>query len=624
MAALAAHAVEVDGIAARVGSSVILKSDVIGEMRRAGAGPDRYAMVRGEMIERELMLKAAAAAKLQMQDWVVENRIREIVTRVFGGDMNRFKATLAKDRVTFPEWRQRLKDDMVVAAMRWQTIDKNVTANPADMRKEYEAHPERYVSDSRVTVSAILVGPGDADKKPEIEEALKTEPFGEGAKKYSSDARDLDAVCPVVPVVLQTADGHSMWLNTAALERFGIDQACAEKWGPAVVRVREDGTPTGYISEGPVFDIMKAIAYTREQMKDFLLWFQDFMLSMGFTGAYDAGYEVFNSEELAAFAELDAEGKLKMQITGGMMTADNSDAPEDDAERIAQTAEKLNSDHLRIIGAKGFSDGVVEAHTAWLKEEYAGQPGYTGVKRWSDHGKMVRLLKALAAHGLNIHVHTIGDGASGFMIDAIEEAQAATGNYDMRNALAHLHVVDPADRARIADNNIVACVGLMWTGAAGAAYRQELEYLGAERVANTYPGRSIIDCGGMVVNHSDYPVSPAVGVPLGVYMSVMRTMPTYPADSRRNFEGEGLSRMDALRGMTTNVAYMWHAEDRMGSLSIGKLANMAVFDKDFLEDDIEDIAWARCLATIVDGEQVYVIGSGGPVGPSMEDIIAAG
>ncbi len=192
LAALAAHAVEVDGIAARVGSSVILKSDVIGEMRRAGAGPDRYAMVRGEMIERELMLKAAAAAKLQMQDWVVENRVREIVTRVFGGDMNKFKAALAKDRVTFTEWRQRLKDDMVVAAMRWQTIDKNVTANPADMRKEYEAHPERYVSDSRVTVSAILVGPGDAEKKPEIEEALKTEPFGEVAKKYSSDARAAD------------------------------------------------------------------------------------------------------------------------------------------------------------------------------------------------------------------------------------------------------------------------------------------------------------------------------------------------------------------------------------------------------------------------------------------------
>ena len=190
--ALSAFAVEVDGIAARVGSSVILKSDVIGEMRRAGVGADKYATVRGEMIERELMLKAAAKAKLQMQDWVVENRVREIVTRVFGGDKNRFKAALAKDRVTFPEWRQRLKDDMVVAAIRWQMVDKTVSASPSDMRKEYESHPERYVSDNRVTVSAILVGPDDVAKKPEIDEALKTEPFGEVAKKYSSDARAKD------------------------------------------------------------------------------------------------------------------------------------------------------------------------------------------------------------------------------------------------------------------------------------------------------------------------------------------------------------------------------------------------------------------------------------------------
>ena len=192
LTALAAFAVEVDGIAARVGSSVILKSAVLGEMRRAGVGEEKYAEVRGEMIERELILKAAARAKLQMQDWVVENRVREIVTRMFGGDANRFKAALAKDRVTFPEWRQRVKDDMVVAAMRWQTVDKTVSANPADMRREYESHPERYMTGNRVTVSAILIGPGDADKKPEIEEALKTEPFAEVAKKYSSDARAKD------------------------------------------------------------------------------------------------------------------------------------------------------------------------------------------------------------------------------------------------------------------------------------------------------------------------------------------------------------------------------------------------------------------------------------------------
>ena len=197
--------------------------------------------------------------------------------------------------------------------------------------------------------------------------------------------------------------------------------------------------------------------------------------------------------------------------------------------------------------------------------------------------------------------------------------------YDIGSSTLHrwVRAIHENGSTKAADNNIVACVGLMWTGAAGIAYQQELDYLGAERVANTYPGKSIVDAGGVVVNHSDYPVSPSVGVPLGVYMSVLRTVPTFPEDSRRNPEGEGLSRMDALRAMTTNVAYMWHAEDRMGSLSIGKLANMAVFDKDLLEGDIEDIAWARCLATIVDGELAYEIGSGGPVGPTVKEMLAA-
>ena len=189
-AAFAAVADEIDGIAARVGSSVILRSDVLAEMRRTGAGSDRYGEIREEMIERELILRAAVESKLQMQDWVVENRLREIVDRAFGGDRNKLMEALAKDKVAYPEWRQRIKDDMLVAAMRWQVVDKNIQATPSAMRDEYAAHPERYLADKRVTVSAILLGPGDAAKSGEIDAALKGgTSFAELAKKYSVDAK---------------------------------------------------------------------------------------------------------------------------------------------------------------------------------------------------------------------------------------------------------------------------------------------------------------------------------------------------------------------------------------------------------------------------------------------------
>ena len=190
MAALAAGAAEVDGIAARVGSSVILKSDIANEMRRSGAGVEKYADIRDEMIERELILRAAKEAKLQMQDWVVENRIRDIIQRAFNGDRNRLMEALSKDRVSYPEWRQRIKDDMIVNAMRWQIVDKNIQATPAAMRDEYAAHPERYIADRRVTVSAILLKPGDSEKSAEIDEALKAgTPFSDLAREHSADAK---------------------------------------------------------------------------------------------------------------------------------------------------------------------------------------------------------------------------------------------------------------------------------------------------------------------------------------------------------------------------------------------------------------------------------------------------
>ena len=191
--ACAAFAEEIDGIAARVDSSVILRSDVVNEMRRGGLAADKYREVLDEMIERDLILKAAKDSKLQMQDWVVENRVREIVDHAFGGDRNKLMSALAKDQVSYPEWRQRLKDDMIVGAMRWQIVDKNLTASPSQMREEYAAHPKRYMADRRVTVSAILLGPSDAGKTAEIDEALKSGTgFAELAKKYSADAKAKD------------------------------------------------------------------------------------------------------------------------------------------------------------------------------------------------------------------------------------------------------------------------------------------------------------------------------------------------------------------------------------------------------------------------------------------------
>ena len=187
-AACAAFAHEVDGIAAKVGSETILRSDVYEEMRRAGArDASRYEEIRNEMIERKLILKAAADAKMTMQEWVVDNRVREIIGKAFGGDRSRLIEALAAQKTSYPEWRARLKEDMVVSAMRWNVVEKNASASPAAMRREFEEHPGKYASDHRVTVSVIMLKPEEAGRRDEISAALKDRGFAElGGRKYEN------------------------------------------------------------------------------------------------------------------------------------------------------------------------------------------------------------------------------------------------------------------------------------------------------------------------------------------------------------------------------------------------------------------------------------------------------
>lgn len=183
-----ANAVEVDGIAATVGTETILRSDVMNEMARSGARDGQvYSDVLDEMINRKLILKAARESKMTMQEWVVENRVREIVNGSFGGDRNKLIETLGKQKMSYPEWYAKTKDDLVIGAMRWNVIDKNVTASPAAMRKEYETHKSRYAKDHLVSVSVILLKPEEQARRDEISKQLAEKTFEElGGKKYEN------------------------------------------------------------------------------------------------------------------------------------------------------------------------------------------------------------------------------------------------------------------------------------------------------------------------------------------------------------------------------------------------------------------------------------------------------
>ena len=417
----------------------------------------------------------------------------------------------------------------------------------------------------------------------------------------------LDEICSDKPLIMQTGGGHSMLLNTKAMQWAGIDAAYAKKWGYDLVHVDKDGEPDGYICEGPVFEITPKIPTSLEEIKEYLLAWQEIALKSGFTAVGDAGVEIVHRDAPKAFKELQEEGKLKLRTFAWMYVTDNIADPKAEIARIAAQRAELGGEYFNIIGPKAFLDGVTEAHTGWQNQDYLDEPGYHGAERFNDHDKMVELIVEANKEGMSVHVHSEGGGATHYMLGCIEDAEKITGNMDQRNVLAHLHFVTDEDVHRMAATGSVPAVPPLWTPKAPGMYEQEVAYVGKELADQAYPIKSFYDAGANVVFHSDYPVSPMMDIKLSFYTAEKRNVPKElygGAMSPRNLD-EAISREQSLRAMTINVARQFHQEHRMGSIEFGKIANMTVFDCDFLHDDIEKVGKANIIATIVDGEEVY-------------------
>lgn len=209
----AVSAAKLDGIAARVDSSVITVGDVMNELRRnpeagkrmaSADEPEMESLYRAALdtlVERRLILKAAVDKNVEIPEWVVDNHLREIVNGSFGGDMNRLEEELARSKIPLTEYRNTVREDILVRGMRQQMIDQFVSASPAAMKKEYESHPERYRQKEKVSVRVILLKPGrEGEGVPSLgtrwaqigEELAAGAAFSDLAIRYSADSHAKD------------------------------------------------------------------------------------------------------------------------------------------------------------------------------------------------------------------------------------------------------------------------------------------------------------------------------------------------------------------------------------------------------------------------------------------------
>ena len=198
-----AKSILLDGVAAYVNNDVITIAEVMTEVRRSmwEDMPEEqrekhlkqlYQATLNALVDRKLILAASKEAKIQLQPWAVDGRIREIIDQHFDGDKSKLSAALAQRQMTYEEWEKSIKDDLTLSMMRHAQVDQKVNLSPGQIRSYYEAHKNEFTTEGGVRIRLIVL-------KNEVEEDLKKEAatvvdalkkgekFAEVAKKYSKD-----------------------------------------------------------------------------------------------------------------------------------------------------------------------------------------------------------------------------------------------------------------------------------------------------------------------------------------------------------------------------------------------------------------------------------------------------
>jgi predicted amidohydrolase YtcJ len=217
--------------------------------------------------------------------------------------------------------------------------------------------------------------------------------------------------------------------------------------------------------------------------------------------------------------------------------------------------------------------------------------------------ELVGVVTALDGEGFDVHVHAIGDRAVRDTLDAFEAAASANGRRDARHQIAHLHFVHPDDRPRFRRLGVVANAQPFWSCLDGYMRELTLPFLEPERAAHQYPWASLRRAGAVLAFGSDWAVSTAN--PLEeIEVAVRRVAPEH-RDGEPFLPAERVDLPTALDAFTAGSAYALRLESETGTVTPGKLADLAVLDRDPFDEAAGPIGDVRVLATLVEGEPVH-------------------
>ena len=417
----------------------------------------------------------------------------------------------------------------------------------------------------------------------------------------------LDAIAPNTPITLLSNAAHSVWANSAAIERAGITADTKDPEGGKIDRDPITGEPSGSFQESamPLIQNFEPTITLKERIEG-LAYAQQLFHSFGITGVHDSYVEVSretaysNMEAYTAFEDL---GSLKMHVVAAMLY-DPSLPLEPQIELFKKIRKSADRNHVSATAIKILVDGVATSYSAAMLEPYADRlnEGITGTPLVS-RTNLIELVTRLDSLGFQIHFHTIGDAATHYSLDALEVARTQNGLRDSRHHLSHIMVWEPTDFDRMANLDAIANFQALW--ASKGTHYDEITYvrMGEERSKYLYPINTLHKLGVKLAFGSDWYVTSANPL-LAIEVAVTRLEPDGNTTDPL-LPNEAIDLATAIRAATLGSAYGNFLDEETGSIEVGKLADLIVIDKNLFDLPSSDISEARVLLTLFGGEIVF-------------------
>ncbi len=407
---------------------------------------------------------------------------------------------------------------------------------------------------------------------------------------------DLSAVSPDNPVLLTHASGHAALANRSAMSLAGIAAQTPDPEGGEIVR-DADGNPTGFLRQAaqrPVREGMRRwFEGIGELERDDRLRRQvelagEQALAHGITSFHDQGQRF---DEIDRMQALDDSGELPLRLYVAVIGETNTDLE----RRLGDYLRPPEPGRMMSVGAvKRHLDGALGTHGAWLLRPYEDRPESSGLPQVSLADLRQTAMIAYQ-NGFQLNTHAIGDRANREALSVYESVYRLAGDESLRWRIEHAQTVHPDDVARFAELGVIASMQGIHATSDGPWVPQRLGEERARRKA--YVWRSLLDAGAVICNGTDVPVEPISPI-ASLHASITREM----ANGERFFPEQSMNRLEALKSYTTHCAYAVFEEDRLGTIEVGKLADLVVVDRNLLDVSEDELADARVDLTLIGGE----------------------